>query len=397
MAANELARVRKNFVDKVSKELISQLLDDILEDGVVNDGEKDSILEENNSRADKARRLIDVVKKKGDKASAKMIEHIKSRDPMLLSELGLSCGQPAPPAAEPQREQEWSTTLISTTDAFWRGRQNDKNIYPGTKPSTGNRVALLITNIQFTNEKLNRNGAEKDEENMEKLLNALGYEVVKHRNLTAQEIDAALIEFSKHPKLRETDSVFVVIMSHGKLGAVLGVNWKNETSGSEKPDEFPINNIYKHLGSQECPALLNKPKIIIIQACRGEEGGSVLVSDGANPAVLCDDVQQPAPLPPAAEEDLMEDSVRCVHKEKDFTSLLSSTPDTVSYRQRDYGSILIQYVVDVFNTFAHKDDIEELFRQVMQRFEDFSIQNRRQMPTKDRCTLTKRFYFFPGL
>lgn len=47
-------------------------------------------------------------------------------------------------------------------------------------------MALLITNIEFTNPQLNRNGAEKDEENMETLLTALGYEVVKHRNFTAK-------------------------------------------------------------------------------------------------------------------------------------------------------------------------------------------------------------------
>lgn len=80
----------------------------------------------------------------------------------------------------------------------------------------------------------------------------------------SQEIDSALIEFSKLPKLKQTDSVFVVIMSHGKLGVVLGVNFKEE-----EPDEFPVDNIYKHLGTKECRALLDKPKIIIIQACRG--------------------------------------------------------------------------------------------------------------------------------
>ena len=50
------------------------------------------------------------------------------------------------------------------------------------------RVALLITNITFSDARLNRHGAEKDEESMENLLRALGYEVVKHRNLTAQVI-----------------------------------------------------------------------------------------------------------------------------------------------------------------------------------------------------------------
>ncbi|XP_070761637.1 caspase a-like [Enoplosus armatus] len=395
MADKELFGVRSKFVDKVSKELISQLLDDILEDGVLNDGEKDSILEDNNSRADKARCLIDMVRRKGDEASKKMIARLKSRDPSLYSELGLSSGQPAPPAAEPP--QEWSTTLIRTTEAFWREKQNDRNIYPAPKSSIRNRVALLITNIKFTDEKFSRKGAEKDKENMEKLLTALGYDVVKHTNLTGKAIDDSIIEFSKHPKLKETDSVLVVIMSHGKLGAVLGVNCKNETSGDEEPDEFLINNIYKHLGSEKCSALLDKPKIIIIQACRGAEGGSVFVNDGANSALVCDDVRQPDPSPSAGEENLEDDTLRCVHKEKDFISLLSSTPDTVSYRQTDRGSLLIQYVVEVLNTSAHEDDIEELFRKVMQRFEDFSVHTKRQMPTKDRCTLTKRFYLFPGV
>lgn len=49
-----------------------------------------------------------------------------------------------------------------------------------------NRVALLITNIRFAQECMNRQGAEKDEENMKKLLRDLGYEVVEHRNLTGK-------------------------------------------------------------------------------------------------------------------------------------------------------------------------------------------------------------------
>lgn len=59
-------------------------------------------------------------------------------------------------------------------------------VYPGPKKAIYNRVALLITNITFTDQRSNRHGAEKDEENMEMLLKGLGYEVVKHRNLTGQ-------------------------------------------------------------------------------------------------------------------------------------------------------------------------------------------------------------------
>uniref|UniRef100_A0A3Q4GTB2 Caspase-1-like n=1 Tax=Neolamprologus brichardi TaxID=32507 RepID=A0A3Q4GTB2_NEOBR len=369
MADKELARVRGRFVEKVSKALLKQLLDDLLEEGLLNEGETDSVLEDNSNKADMARALIDMVKRKGDKASRKMIEHLEKRDPTLYSELGLSCGQPP-----------GEFTLF--------GRRNKvySNLEYFVKKSISSRVALLITNRNFSDERLTRKGAEVDEENMDKLLRSLHYEVVKYKDLTGKMIDEALMNFSKHPKLKETDSVFVVIMSHGKRGIVLGVNHREEV----EPDEFPVDNIYKYLGSQKCSALLNKPKIIIIQACRGESGGSVMVSDSAK--VVCDDVSQSH----FDENSIVDDSARYVHKEKDFISLLSSTPDTVSYRQEDRGSFLIQFIKEVFNTCSHEDDIDELFRKVMQRFEDFPSEKLRQMPTKDRCTLTKRFYLFPG-
>lgn len=138
------------FVQKVSTQMINQLLDDIFLDNIVSEMEKESITEENNIRADKARRLIDSVRKKGDKASRKLIAHIHSRDPELSAELGLSCGQPAPSGelrvqlgtsvhsnriqqtffvcvyvfldAVPQMDQHPSN------DAFWQEKQNDKNV-----------------------------------------------------------------------------------------------------------------------------------------------------------------------------------------------------------------------------------------------------------------------------
>ncbi|XP_053176711.1 caspase a-like [Scomber japonicus] len=398
MAAKELAKVRIKFVQGVNNAVIKQLLDDILEAGIVNDGEKDSILEENVIKTDKARALIDTVRKKGDEASRTLIACLYNRDLTLYNNLGLSSGQPAQPAPEPPIDEEWSTTLKPTTDAFWREKQNDRSTYTVTKETIRSRVALLITNIEFTDKEKIRKGADKDEENMEKLLKALGYEVVKRTNLTGKEIEEAVIQFSKHPKLKETDSVFVVIMSHGELGAVRGVNYKKGDAEREK-DKFPIDDIYKHLDTLHCQNLLNKPKIIIIQACSGERDGSVLVSDVA---VVSDDARHPGLSLPADEENIEDDSLRRAPREKDFIRFRSSTPGTVSHRNDDEGSFFIQYIVDALNTFAHKDHIEELFRRVMERFESFSVPTKRidddtQMPVKDRDTLSKKFYLFPGL
>lgn len=49
----------------------------------------------------------------------------------------------------------------------------------------------------------------------------------------------------------------------------------------------------------------------------------MLVSDSAKGDVVCDDLSWPGP---AREENIVDDALLYAHKEKDFISLLSSTP-----------------------------------------------------------------------
>ncbi|KAM9812465.1 caspase a-like isoform 5-T5 [Syngnathus typhle] len=251
------------------------------------------------------------------------------------------------------RADWWSTNLIPCEKSFWNSKKNDPE-----------------------NRGLDRHGADVDERNMQRLLEDLGYEVVKHTNLTGQQMDKAVHDFSKHPKLKDTDSVFVVIMSHGKSRSILGVNW-NET---QKSDVFPIDNIYKHLNSKNCRALIDKPKIIIIQACRGAEPGNVDLSSDGGP--LSSDGASGS---------------RFVHLEKDFGALLSSTPHTKSYRDNVKGSLLIQFFVGIVNTHACDKDLDKLSTMIMGRFEGLTQYDEKQMPVKHRWSLTKAFYLFPGI
>uniref|UniRef100_A0A667WP83 Caspase a n=1 Tax=Myripristis murdjan TaxID=586833 RepID=A0A667WP83_9TELE len=297
----------------------------------------------------------------------------------LLTEIG--CNEEAKKLGEFTQHERKHTPVISAKPYFsyvpclQEHNNNKKNYLRGMwtnrhtlyiDKSFRSRLALLIVNRDFDDPDMTRYGAEKDEQNMEHLLKELGYKVFKYTNLSGQEIDKAVKEFSQLPGLSQTDSVFVVIMSHGNLGVIHGIHWMKNN-----PDEFCIENIYKHLNSENCPALVNKPKVVIIQACRGN----------------CE------PQPSQA-DDMVEDGFR-THKEKDFISLLSCTPDTVSYRRPQFGSLLIEYMADEFKKFCREDHIEELFRKVMKRFEKFPCVDKRQMPTKDRCTLTNRFYLFP--
>uniref|UniRef100_A0A3B4H9P7 Caspase-5-like n=1 Tax=Pundamilia nyererei TaxID=303518 RepID=A0A3B4H9P7_9CICH len=263
----ELDRLRKEFVSRVSQENLKELLEAFVTDGILNDLEKESILEENQSRADRVRCFIDTVKKKGDKACRIMFTHLQKIDSTLYSSLHVST---FPSAQKGENlvflscycnayfiDQEWSSSTQHYSTDDWREGKNVCN-YPVTEESISKRVALLITNKTF-NRYSTRHGAEKDDYKMHCMLAELGYDVVKYKNLTAKKIEEALQKFSKHPQLVHTDSVFVVIMSHGSLGAVCGTDCK----------PFKTENIYKLLNTENCPALHNKPKVIIIQACRG--------------------------------------------------------------------------------------------------------------------------------
>ncbi|XP_073693401.1 caspase-23 [Garra rufa] len=242
------------------------------------------------------------------------------------------------------------------------------DIYPiKDKSPDRKRLALLINNVEFKYLS-DRTGAEKDEQNMEVLLKGLGYTVITLRDLSAQGMLAAMRDFAQREEHAESDSCFVVLMSHGDACGICGVfdSFDNE----EEEDIFATDEIFNSLNTPNCAKLRDKPKIILIQACRGDKEGGVDVPDA---------VQRRR---------------NKEHREKDFCCLRSCTPDTVSYRNENTGSHFIQDIVEIFNQHAHQDDIEELFRKVLKKFK---MTHPNQMPCKERTTLSKKFYLFPGL
>ncbi|RXN03145.1 caspase-1-like isoform X1 [Labeo rohita] len=185
-------------------------------------------------------------------------------------------------------------------------RNKGDDIYPmKDKSSDRRRLALLINNVEFEYVD-DRVGAEKDELSMETLLKGLGYTVLTLRDLTAQGMSAAMRDFSQREEHVQSDSCFVVFMSHGSTTGICGVSSIVNSNGEE--DIFSTDEIYNCLNTENCPGLQDKPKIILIQSCRG---------------------------------------------------------DTVSYRDPEKGSDFFQDMVEIFNKHAHEDHIEELFRKAM--------------------------------
>ncbi|XP_053451474.1 caspase-1-like [Nycticebus coucang] len=404
MADKVLKEKRRLFIQSVGTGTINGLLDELLEKRVLNQEEMEKVRDENATVMDKARALIDGVIRKGPLASQVFIRNILHNDCHLAQTLQLSGPQsvsdlwskqdsqavfssfPAPltvqdnPAVLPSSGPGGSLKLCSLKFVQDIKRGKSTEIYPIMEKSNRTRLALIICNTEFDNLH-QRAGADVDIRDMEKLLVDLGYSVHVRQDLTAADMITEVKAFAARPEHRTSDSTFLVFMSHGIREGICGKKYSEQV-----PDILGVNKIFQMLNSQNCPNLVNKPKVIIIQACRGENPGLVWVKDSVGGA--CGNVSRPNP------EDYEDDAVRKAHVEKDFITFCSSTPDNVSWRHPTRGSLFIMRLISSIQEYACSCDLQEIFRKVQRSFED--PDGKAQMPTTDRVTLTRHFYLFPG-
>uniref|UniRef100_A0A8C4Z3I0 Uncharacterized protein n=1 Tax=Gadus morhua TaxID=8049 RepID=A0A8C4Z3I0_GADMO len=141
-------------------------------------------------------------------------------------------------------------------------------------PANRTRMALLITNVRF--DRFNhRDGAEKDEQDMSKLLISLGYNVL--RDLTRAQMLSSMRELASRDH-SWMDCVACVVLSHGLEGGVYGVDGK----------VVQLKELADFLNGVRCASLRGKPKLFFIQACQGnkrEQAVPVLDNRPAPPEV----------------------------------------------------------------------------------------------------------------
>ncbi|XP_026147930.1 NACHT, LRR and PYD domains-containing protein 12-like [Mastacembelus armatus] len=81
-----LSSARAQFVQDVSEQVLNQLLESLLQQGVINQREMESARAE--TRADRAQAVIDMVRRKGAEASSVLIDGLRQLDPHLFQNLG---------------------------------------------------------------------------------------------------------------------------------------------------------------------------------------------------------------------------------------------------------------------------------------------------------------------
>lgn len=130
--------------------------------------------------------------------------------------------------------------------------------YKMTSRPRGN--CLIVNNINFENDIFpTRKGSDEDANRFDQIFKQLGFKTIMTRNLTAEQMKNKFKELSAACK-PEHDALFVFILSHGSEHGIYG------TDGLEVYLESEIISCFDN---RNCKAMIGKPKVFVIQACRG--------------------------------------------------------------------------------------------------------------------------------
>jgi hypothetical protein len=142
-------------------------------------------------------------------------------------------------------------------------------------------IALIINNKTFQSDKATRHGTEIDEENLAKVFQYLGYRIHIFNDCTADEIEKIMEEMRKQDHSNH-DSFVCCILSHGGKTS----SGQEYVSGSDSKKVL-IDDISHKLDATNCRTLATKPKIFIVQACRGHSEEPSLRTEDSTDAISC--------------------------------------------------------------------------------------------------------------
>ncbi|XP_074622863.1 caspase-3-like [Acropora palmata] len=241
---------------------------------------------------------------------------------------------------------------------------------------------IIINNLKFQeNDEAYRGGSEQDEERLGNLFKSLRFEVIIKRNLEKNQIEEVAQEYGG--KNHDKFAVFVlIVMSHGdNRDCILGVD-NRMTS---------VRALMREFQAERCPSLKGKPKILIIQTCRGSRQCDV-ESINADPTEF--DLADNCVCPFSLESSLLKS---VFPPETDFLLAFATVPSYVSLRSPTSGAFFIQELVEVIEEYHGSRHLLDMLTEVTRRVIDH--QNRAFDPTRYRVqvpapthTLTKLLY-----
>ncbi|KAF5303793.1 hypothetical protein FQR65_LT08128 [Abscondita terminalis] len=191
---------------------------------------------------------------------------------------------------------------------------------------------LLINNIRFKANSKEKNGVELDEKNLIALFKGIGFQTMKHRNLSKKQMETNIKAFRDKDSLKKYDIVTVIVMSHG-TGTTKGDNTQILSS-----DDLLVDTswIIQQFDTSECSHLKEKPKIFIFQCCRGDNLNMVQTDSAATDSVC--------------------------RQQSDMLIAYATVPGFVAHRDPNNGTWYMQAICQVFMEHACDTDVENLLK-----------------------------------
>uniref|UniRef100_A0A087YAP4 Caspase-8 n=1 Tax=Poecilia formosa TaxID=48698 RepID=A0A087YAP4_POEFO len=199
-------------------------------------------------------------------------------------------------------------------------QENDEVLFD--YPMTGNRgICLIVDNFDFSKscQNLNnREGTMVDRDALKEVFEWLGYDVYIYLDRNAAQIKDLFAYIGQRDHSRN-DSLVCCILSHGMEGGVYGVDG----------NFVEIKLLIECINGEKCPSLIEKPKMLFIQACQGCKQQYPVKPDGIE-----DETTQVSA--DAKVVDLRSPVIA------DLLVGMSTVPDHVSFRDKFSGTWYIQ-------------------------------------------------------
>ncbi|XP_054550540.1 caspase-6 isoform X2 [Talpa occidentalis] len=226
-----------------------------------------------------------------------------------------------------------------------------------------------------------RRGTCADRDNLTRRLSDLGFEVKCFNDLKAEEVLEKIYEVSTSSHA-DADCFLCVFLSHGEGNHIYAHNAIIEISY--------LTELFK---GDKCQSLVGKPKIFIIQACRGDKHDV--------PVSPMDQVDS-KPVAGTTEVEVDAASVYTLPAGADFLMCYSVAEGYYSHRETVNGSWYIQDLCATLAEFGASLEFTELLtlvnRKVSRRSvdvcQDRSAIGKKQVPCF-ASMLTKKLHFFP--
>ena len=210
---------------------------------------------------------------------------------------------------------------------------------------------------------------------LETLFSTLHFQVQIYKNLRAREILQVINSYAFQTDHSNYDCFVCCILSHGENGGKLV---------SFEGSKFTLNEVTSPFRASVCPSLSAKPKVFLVQACRGEEYqtcGNFEADFNYEADFNCKEMNYSVP---------------------DFADFLigyATVAGFRAHRHRLQGSVFIQTLCETIESFATRLDFLGIFTKVNEKISRMEFEGppgtdwkTKQIPEL-KSTLTRRLFF----